>query len=602
MPNSSFPAGDEEHSVSRRDFFKLVGIFGSGALLTKLPVAPNASSPVSGSPYYCLVPNTLAAAHPNHHAILTRASSVAERLEKFVDRLPIPPLIRPHHLHKGVPVYRVSMKQVMQKLHRDLPPTLVWGYNGIYPGPTFDVRRDNPIKVRWTSDLPTTHFLPLDHTLHGAEAKYPDVRNVVHLHGAQVLPEHDGYPEAWFTPHFGQVGPAFKTRVYEYPNSQRAAQLWYHDHALGITRLNVYAGLAGMYFIRDQEEDALHLPSGAYEIPLLIQDRLFNEDGSLFYPVQAPGDPDAPPVWVPELFGDTVLVNGKVWPYCEVEPRMYRLRILNGSNARFYNLGLKVRKPATDELSNFGPQFYIIGTDGGLMSKPVTPQTVFVAPAERYDVLVDFSEFAGQELRMYNDAPGPFPGGGNYIPRAVMSFRVKAAPRSGFTVPKYLSNIPILHAEQAVRTRTLTLRETASPLDNPIKGLISAHWDEPVTETPKAGKIEIWQILNLTDDAHPIHIHLVQFQVLDRSPFDCTLAPENIVFTGPPRAPEAQELGAWKDTVLAFPCEITQVIARFDLPPTADKTPGARFRYVTHCHILEHEDNEMMRPYDVVNP
>lgn len=591
-----------EKFVSRRDFLKLISAAGGGALITRLPSWGKTSPPPSPSSlFYCAVP-AAGSKLGHNHVLLREATSVAQKLEKFVDPLPIPQVIQPHHIHKGIPVYRVRMRQFTQKLHRDLPPTTLWGYNGTFPGPTFEVRRNSIIRVRWESDLPTTHMLPMDHTLHGAEETFPDVRNVVHVHGAHVLPEHDGYPEAWFTPHFEKVGPSFKTRLYEYPNGQRAAQLWYHDHALGLTRLNVYAGLAGMYFIRDEEEDDLHLPGGPYEIPLMIQDRLFNEDGSLFYPVQIPGDPDAPPVWLPEAFGDTVLVNGKVWPYCEVEPRVYRLRILNASNARFYNLGLKVRKPGTEELSRPGPQFYIIGTDGGLATNPVTPQTVFIAPAERYDVLVDFTEFAGQELRMYNDAPGPFPEGGSYVPRAVMSFRVKTAPHTDYTIPKKLVEIPKLRARDAARTRNLALQETYTAQGNVVSGLISAHWAEPVTETPNAGDIEVWAITNFTDDAHPIHIHLVQFQVLNRTPFDCDSAPENIIFTGPPREPEAHEVGAWKDTVLAHPCQVTKVIAKFDLPASAVLTPGARFRYVTHCHILEHEDNEMMRPYDVVVP
>src|SRR5581483_10506357 len=216
-------------------------------------------------------------------------------LVPFVDPLPIPSPMAPVGVSGGRPVFDVTMRQVRQKLHRDLAPTTVWGYDGRYPGPTFDVRRGQPILVTWRNNLPARHLFPRDPTIHGAEPPIPEVRTVVHLHGLKVLPEHDGYPEAWFPNGFAHTGPAYTTRTYVYPNDQPAAGLWYHDHAIGITRLNVYAGLAGFYFIRDDDEDALNLPRGAFEIPLLIQDRSFNEDGSLFYPVQTSRDPDIPP-------------------------------------------------------------------------------------------------------------------------------------------------------------------------------------------------------------------------------------------------------------------------------------------------------------------
>ena len=184
------------------------------------------------------------------------------------------------------------MRPFEQRLHRDLPPTPLWGYNGMFPGPTFDVRRGRPIAVDWKNDLPSKHLLPIDPVIHGAETDKPNVRTVVHLHGAKVMPDSDGYPEAWFTRNFAKTGPFFKNRTYHYPNDQRAATLWYHDHALGVTRLNVYAGLAGMYLLRDEEEDSFDLPSGRYEVALMIQDRILDPDGSLIYPVQVPGDPD----------------------------------------------------------------------------------------------------------------------------------------------------------------------------------------------------------------------------------------------------------------------------------------------------------------------
>ena len=281
--------------------------------------------------------------------VRARRAEAQVALTPFVDALPIPNGIRPSGTFDGDPLFQVAMQVFRQKLHRDLPPTTLWGYNGQYPGPTFEARRGQPIAVRWMNNLPNRHMFPIDNTLHGDEAGQPAVRTVVHLHGHKVLPESDGYPEAWFTNGFGQTGPFFEQRIYQYPNDQAATQLWYHDHALGATRINNYAGLSGVYLLRDRVEDNLNLPDGAFEIPLIIQDRFFNADGSLLYPVEDNGgDPDrrVPPVWIPEFFGDTVLVNGKVWPVLEVEPRKYRFRILNASNARFYHLPLNEARGA----------------------------------------------------------------------------------------------------------------------------------------------------------------------------------------------------------------------------------------------------------------
>src|SRR5262245_3541935 len=239
---------------------------------------------------------------------------LAERLTPFVDALPIPATMPFNQLFNGVPFYDVGMVPVRQKLHRDLPETSLWGYHGAFPGPTFEARRGQPIRVMWRNALPATHPLPIDTTIHGAESDKPAVRTVVHLHGQKVLPDSDGYPEAWFTNNVEKTGPFFKTRIYEYPNDQQATTLWYHDHTLGITPLNVYMGLAGMYILRDEIEASLNLPSGEFEIPLIIQDRSIGADGSLVYPTQVPGDPDprVPPIWIPEFFGEHVLVNGKL--------------------------------------------------------------------------------------------------------------------------------------------------------------------------------------------------------------------------------------------------------------------------------------------------
>jgi spore coat protein A len=521
-------------------------------------------------------------------------------LARYADPLPIPNVMRP-----TPGVNPVVMSQFHQKLHRDLPPTKLWGYNGTYPGPTIEVRKGTPANMLWSSNLPPTHLLQgaVDHKLHGADMGEPEVRNVVHLHGIKVLPESDGYPEAWFTPGFTQVGPAFRNKVYSYPNDQRATCLWYHDHALGITRLNVYTGLAGFYIIRDSVEDSFNLPSGKYEIPLLIQDRLFNPDGSLLYPTDTTGTQE---VWIPEFFGDTVLVNGKVWPYLEVEPRKYRFRMLNGSNARFYHMTLMESTLAGALTGNAGPAFQQIGTDGGLLPAPVRLTDLLMAPAERFDIVIDFSGCEGKNFVLTNDGAAPYPGGGEVVPTEVMQFRV-TKPLAGpdhSTVPASLMPIQMLDRASAVRERNLELSELDRASDGyPIIGLLdSLHWSDPVTENPRAGSTEIWNLVNTTGDAHPIHIHLVEFQVLERQRFaqNVWANTHNLVYLGKAQAPARNERPAGKDTVIAYPGVVTKVIARFDLPTGTPVTPGQRFHYVWHCHILEHEDNEMMRPFDVI--
>jgi spore coat protein A len=587
-------------SFTRRSFLKLMGgsIGGTVAIggfgLSRTWVGTASGEGAAG---------ILGRARPlRHQHRVGTASEDGVQLAKFVDPLPIPPVIQSTGFSDGVPLYVVTMRQFRQKLHRDLPATTLWGYNGLYPGPTFEARRGKPIAVQWKNSLPTTHMLPLDPTLHGDEPPTPQVRTAVHLHGHKVLPDSDGYPEAWFTNNFAQTGPFFETRTYDYPNDQPATTLWYHDHALGITRLNLYTGLEGFYILRDRVEDALNLPRGPYEIPLMIQDRAFAADGSLLYPIQTLGDPEVPPIWVPEFFGDSVLVNGKVWPFIEVEPRKYRFRILNASNARFYHLTLNESGSTGVSTDIPGPAFNQIGTDGGFLPAPVRLTDLTIGPAERFDVVIDFAGADGKFFVLNNDAKAPFPDGDDIVPTDVMLFKVtkRLQGRDTSSLPRSLASVPLLDPSAAAGVRDLVLIENASARDNPIEGLIDTHWDEPVTETPRAGSIEIWRLINTTGDAYPIHVHLVQFQILDRQPFDVDQFPDHLVFTGPRVSPPPNERPAAKDTVKAFPGEVTRIIAKFDLPTGTRVGRGEKFRYVFHCHILEHEDNDMMRPYDVV--
>jgi len=519
-------------------------------------------------------------------------------LTPYLDALPIPGVLRQTPGNT-----RVVMSEFRQQLHRNLPPTKLWGYNGTYPGPTIEVTRGTPASFLWDSNLPPKHFLPIDHKLHGADMGAPEVRNVVHLHGIKTMPESDGYAEAWFTPGFKVVGSAFQTKFYQYPNDQPGTTLWYHDHALGISRLNVLAGLAGFYIIRDPAEDSFNLPSGPYEIPLLIQDRLFNSDGSLLYPTEPDGTQE---VWIPEFFGDTVLVNGKVWPYLDVEPRKYRFRILNGSNARFYHMQLVESDRAGNLLGNAGPVFHQIGTDGGLLPGPVTLTDLLMAPAERFDIVIDFSGLDGKNFVLTNDAPAPFPGGGEVVPAQVMQFRVskRLSGADNSSLPDTLQPLELLRPADAVRVRNLELSEADRDSDGyPIIGQLDGlRWSDPVTENPRAGSTEIWNLVNTTGDAHPIHVHLVEFQILERQKFNQRPwdSARNLVYTAAPQPPATNERPARKDTVIAYPGMVTKIIARFDLPAGVNATAGQRFRYMWHCHILEHEDNEMMRPFDVV--
>lgn len=482
-----------------------------------------------------------------------------DRLTKFVDPLPIPPLAQPEA--SSLLQYRIVMRAIEHRVHRDLPLSQWWSYGGSVPGPTIATRSGQPFQVEWVNDLPHRHFLPIDHSLCGAEASLPEVRAVVHVHGARVPHDSDGYPEDWYLP--GQ------SRVFHYPNQQDAAMLWYHDHAMGLNRLNIYAGLIGMVVIRDEAEDALNLPRGGQEIPLVLFDRLFDQNGQLFYPVSE--DPAHP--WIPELFGNALLVNGKLFPYVEVEPRRYRLRLLNAANGRFFRLSLSNRQT-----------FHQIGTDQGLLPAPVPLQSVLLAPAERADLIVDFSSLRGQQVVLMNEV----------LP--LLQFRVgHHAVRDTSALPARLRRIDAIPEASACVRRALTLDEYDARDGVPKTMLLNgARWHAPLTETPRLNSTEIWSLINLTDDAHPIHLHQVRFQILDRRPFSVFdyATGGRLRFTGPAVPPGPDEAG-WKDTVRAYPGMVTRIIIRFD---------GYPGRYVWHCHVLEHEANEMMRPYEVVAP
>ncbi len=605
---------------------------------------------------------------------------------KYVTPLVIPPVMPRTskvkvRMDKNIDYYEIAVRQFMQQvLPAGYPLTTVWGYGSAnhpgtfnFPSFTIEAKFNKPVRVKWINQLVDAngnylpHLLPVDPTLHWANppgglaerdmrpmymttpgAYTGPVPMVTHVHGAHTTEESDGYAEAWYLPNalnipagFAATGTFYDyfkplaeakfaqpwtagSSVFQYPNNQRPTTLWYHDHTLGMTRLNVYAGPAGFYLLRGgpQELPAGVLPGPApalgdlpgtryYEIPLAIQDRSFNADGSLYYPdsreffdgITGPylPDTDISPIWNPEFFGSTMLVNGNTWPVLAVEPRRYRLRFLNGCNSRFLILKLAsdplAARPALAALP-----FWQVGAEGGYLPAAVMLDQLLMSPAERADVVVDFTGLpVGTEIFLINEGPDePFGGGVVNVdfPAAdpattgqVMKFVVgplvtpdtSLDPALGLTLPA----LPPMGALS--RTRQVSLNEEMSMYfaDAPAAALLgtlnpdgSGHplmWMDPITENPNVGDTEIWEIHNFTADAHPIHLHQVMFQVIERQPFG-----------GLPRWPEPWETG-YKDTVIAYPGEITRIAATFDLPGL----------YVWHCHIVEHEDNEMMRPFHI---
>ena len=575
--------------------------------------------------------------------------------DKFVNPLPIPSQV---DAKAGVPL-EMEMNETSQWLGLTDPNgnpllTTVWGYGPLggqvtYPGPTFIASKNEPVTVTWYNNLPSGHLLPVDPSIHIAHPQGVDpyafyatgkIPTVVHLHGGKTESASDGLPEAWFTQGFAEVGPQFVKQTYTYDNIQEAATLWYHDHALGITRLNVYAGLAGFYRLEDNHERDLVnnavLPKGSHDIEIVIQDRMFDTDGELFLP-SADGDPwfgDAlgeplelpfDPSIVAEFFGNYIVVNGMVWPYLEVEPRKYRFRLLNGSDSRFYVM----------ELGEGAMNFLQIATDDGLLPNAVSLNQLVLAPGERAEIVVDFTGLENQSITLYNYGPdAPYKGALAAQDPAdpnttgqIMQFQVtkKLKENKGnplVTVQEGTALRPPLEdLGDASVTRTLALfeGEDADGRLQPLLGIIngdgektvtklngSLAWFEEITENPELNAVEEWWVYNATEDAHPIHLHLVTFQIIDRQPFFAPTEPQDqvqhdgrtglgayvdqssIVYTGAAEAPPPNERG-WKDTFIVPPGYVGRIKARFERPG----------RYVWHCHILSHEDHEMMRPFYV---
>lgn len=554
---------------------------------------------------------------------------------KFDIPLPVPSKIDA----TGGGNWEVVMEETVQWLglmnpEGDSLKTTVWGF-GIpgsvtYPGPTFEINQGVPVNVRWLNNLPMHHLLPMDTTVHLAHP-HLGIPVVVHLHGGHTESASDGLPDAWFTQGFEEKGHAFVKEEYHYDNGNEASTLWYHDHTLGITRLNVYAGLAGFYLVRDANETALRnsgiLPSSNYEREIVIQDRMFTNDGALFLPSDGefPGAPE--PSAYPEFFGDFILVNGAAWPFMSVEPRKYRFRLLNGSDSRFYVLRFGDNTP-----------FLQIGTDNGLLDKPVELHELILAPGERAEVVLDFSGMApGTQIVCTNRGPDePYRGlnpdgslnngmGGMLEPAdelstgQIMQFVVDL-PLSAELNATLQPNTPLRQQPieplntAGVNVRKLVLFEGEDQFGrlrpqlgiydpgSPLNG--SLLFEEETTEIIPVNTTEIWEVYNATEDAHPIHLHLASYQILNRQRYEGGAEAVGVDpleggtkqvlilegLEGQPRDPEPNERG-WKDTGVMLPKEVTRIAAHFD------RLGG----YVWHCHILSHEDHEMMRRLEVVN-
>ncbi len=498
----------------------------------------------------------MAMAHPSRVFDAPMLHTLA--LKPFVEPLPLPEIAKPV-MQNGKPTYTVTMQEIHAKVHPDVPATRMWSYGPTPMAPLIVARKGEPISIEWRNHLPTKHFLPIDYTLHGCGHDVPEVRAVTHLHGAKTRSIDDGYPENWYVPG--------KSHISHYPMDQEASALWYHDHAMGLNRLNTYAGLFGMLLIRDEVEDALHLPKGKYEIPLILYDRDFSTDGQLQY--GASDDPQHP--WISEFSADGLLVNGKIRPYFEAEPTTYRLRMVNVANSRFFNLTLSDRKPLVQ-----------IGSDQGLLAAPVPMPLISLAPSERADILLDLAPYAGQTIHLQTGA------------MPILELRVARSGAGAYAMPKTLRRIERTLESAAVKTRTITLHDYKDPFEKSAYMLIDGkHWHEPVTERPKLNSTEIWEFVNLTEDTHPMHLHLVRFQVLDRRAFNTeSYFLENGVmrYFGAATPPDPNEMG-WKDVVQCPPGAVTRIIVKFE---------GYPGKYLYHCHILEHESNDMMRPFEVV--
>ncbi|MFE7194520.1 multicopper oxidase family protein [Kitasatospora sp. NPDC057541] len=486
--------------------------------------------------------------------------------EAFTVPLALPPVATPVRTVNGTDYYDLTQREAAVEIVPGTKTT-VWGYDGIFPGPTFVGRSGRPMVVQLANKL--------------------SVPTSMHLHGGVTPPDSDGYPTDLLLP--AQCGAELRNgsykshqadhgmnvaasdwnvmegyKSYEYPLNQRAATLWYHDHRMDFSAPQVWRGLAGMFLVHDDEEDALPLPKGEKDIPLLLCDRAFEEDGSFRYPAVSPGCVGTPGVdeaYMDGVLGDVQLVNGAPWPVLEVSATRYRLRLLNASNARRYRLALE--REHGDDLP-----FVQVGSDAGLLPAPRTLSAIPVAPAERFDVVVDFAACpVGSHVTLVNTlADGRM--------RQVMRFRVTRKENDTSRIPTQLSGTPASpDPRTATKTRRFDFRRSGGDDGHAMWTINGKPFNSAESlANPRLGTVERWRFSS--DFHHPVHLHLAHFLVLSRG--------------GRPPAPTD---AGWKDTVDVRPYEVVEVLVRFD---------GYRGRYMLHCHNLEHEDMAMMANYEVL--
>ncbi|KAK7280348.1 hypothetical protein RJT34_25411 [Clitoria ternatea] len=554
---------------------------------------------------------TLSLSSPSDHLV------DASKLKMFVDDLPQIPRIFAYQVLHGVPKsksLKIGMFKKKWKFHRDLPPSMVYAYGltkqtATVPGPTIEALYGVDTHVRWQNHLPPKHILPWDPTIPTAMTT-EGIPTVVHLHGGIHAPESDGNANAWFTSGFRKKGPTWTQKTYHYPNNQQPGNLWYHDHAMGLTRVNLLAGLIGSYIIRHPPiEDPLGLPQGNdYDLPLVIFDRSFRIDGSIYMNFTG-NNPSIHPQWQPEYFGDAIIVNGKAWPRLTVRRRKYRFRIINASNARFFRL-----------FFTNGLRFTHVASDSTYIEKPVTTNETLVGPSEITDVIVDFSKSRSNVTVLANDAVYPYPSGdpvneanGNVMKFIILPDHVVDTSK----IPKRLVEYPGADLSGVSRTRYIAMYEYTSDIDEPTHLYLNGKpYDAPVTETPKEGSTEAWYVINLTEDNHPLHIHLGLFKVLDQTKLlkqdefkECMMKINDAVKCHVEKYARGEKVEVpdhekgWKNVYKMMPGHVTKIVVRFSYIHTntsygfdATKEPG----YVYHCHILDHEDNAMMRPLKII--
>ncbi|KAL5726970.1 Leucine permease transcriptional regulator [Ranunculus cassubicifolius] len=461
--------------------------------------------------------------------------------------------------------FEISVFSTDIKFHKDLPPSRVFAYgtsrrSATVPGPTIEAIHNVATHVLWRNYLPSKHILPWDPTIPTATpTNGKGIPTVVHLHGGIAEPKSDGNAHSWFTAKFIQRGPTWSKRKYIYHNIQHPGNLWYHDHAMGLTRVNILAGLLGAYIIRQPElEDPLGLPHGhEFDRPLVVFDRSFSKDGSIY--MNSTGDnPSIHPQWQPEYFGDAIIVNGKAWPKLTVQRRKYQIA----------------------------------------------------------DVIIDFSMSKSNEAILANDAAYPYPSGdpADETNGKVMKFIIKPDRTIDKSrTPKTLMKYPKPDVYKASRTRYIAMHEYKSESDEPTHLLLNGkRYEDPVTEVPKAGSSEVWNVINLTEDNHPLHVHLGLFKTLEQRSLvnveelkECMDKKNDAVkcnihkFASGDRVAVPSHERGWKNVFKMMPGTMTTILVRFALihsnvsyPFDVTAEPG----YVYHCHILDHEDNAMMRP------